>query len=252
MKIILLENVKKHYGNRLVLKNINYEFNKSGTIYSIIGQSGCGKTTLFNILFGLDQDYDGSYSIDGNDMKKLSSSEWDYVRDKMIHIVFQDFKLLENFSVFDNLAITIGNLNVNENDLTEFDIILKKLDLKDCVNQKVSSLSGGEKQRVAIARAMLQKPKVILLDEPTGNLDDTHTHQFLNYLNLIKNEDTLIIIITHDYRVIPFSDIVLKLEDGCFIDESNTLNEVDDKEFCVPITPISKKGFTLCYIQLKI
>lgn len=254
--MLILKDITKCYGDNIVLNSLSYNFDKSGCIYTIVGKSGCGKTTLFNILFGLDQEYSGEYSIKKNATKNLSDSEWDHIRSNLIHIVFQDFKLLESLSVIDNLAIAYKGMKISNDDYDYLKSLLKKLNLEDCLKQKTSTLSGGQKQRLAIARAIVKKPKILLLDEPTGNLDDAHTMQFMEYLSLIKSEDMIIIIISHDNRIIKFSDIALNLNDGKLIEEKSqniqVINELADCEYDEVPRNLNACLYTLKMVKSKI
>lgn len=210
--MIQLENIKKAYGNNVILKDINYNFTLNSCIYTITGKSGSGKTTLFNILFGIDQNFTGNYYINDRDIKTFKEKDWDSIRNKCISIVHQDFKLLNNLSVYNNLYYSFALHDENVEDRINY--VLELLHLDNIKESIVGSISGGEKQRLAIARAILNKPEYILLDEPTSNLDDENTKEILTYLRMLKKENTTIIIITHDYRVEKYSDIILHLENG--------------------------------------
>lgn len=168
-----LNNITKRYGEKVIFKNMNIQFDNTNEINGIIGKSGSGKSTLFNILFGLDTDYEGTYKIENKDVKSFNNNQWDKIRKEDIHIVFQDFKLINNFTVLENLLLT---LNCKE-DIARS--ALKKLDILKLENTKVKNISGGEKQRLALARAIIGNPKVLLLDEPTGNLDDVHANMIM-------------------------------------------------------------------------
>ena len=201
-----LKNITKKYDEKIIFENLNVQFNKTNTINGIIGKSGSGKTTLFNILFGLDNDYEGVYTIDEQDVKSFDLKKWDEIRRNEIHIVFQDFKLIENFTVLENLILT---LNCKENEAKD---ALEKLDILSLENTKVKNISGGEKQRLAIARALIKNPKILLLDEPTGNLDDVHAEMIMKCIQSLKNEQMMIFIISHDQRVMDYCDNIYVLE----------------------------------------
>lgn len=201
-----LKNITKKYGEKIIFENLNVQFNKTNTINGIIGKSGSGKTTLFNILFGLDNDYEGIYIIDKQDVKSFDLKKWDEMRRNEIHIVFQDFKLIENFTVLENLILT---LNCKENEAKD---ALEKLDILSLENTKVKNISGGEKQRLAIARALIKNPKILLLDEPTGNLDDVHAEMIMKCIQSLRNEQMMIFIISHDQRVMDYCDNIYVLE----------------------------------------
>ena len=201
-----LKNITKKYDEKIIFENLNVQFNKTNTINGIIGKSGSGKTTLFNILFGLDNDYEGVYTIDEQDVKSFDLKKWDEIRRNEIHIVFQDFKLIENFTVLENLILT---LNCKEDEAKD---ALEKLDILSLENTKVKNISGGEKQRLAIARALIKNPKILLLDEPTGNLDDVHAEMIMKRIQSLKNEQMMIFIISHDQRVMDYCDNIYVLE----------------------------------------
>lgn len=201
-----LKNITKKYDEKIIFENLNVQFNKTNTINGIIGKSGSGKTTLFNILFGLDNDYEGVYTIDEQDVKSFDLKKWDEIRRNEIHIVFQDFKLIENFTVLENLILT---LNCKEDEAKD---ALEKLDILSLENTKVKNISGGEKQRLAIARALIKNPKILLLDEPTGNLDDVHAEMIMKCIQSLKNEQMMIFIISHDQRVMDYCDNIYVLE----------------------------------------
>lgn len=205
--MIKLENISKNYGDHIIFDNMSITFDEENSLNGIIGKSGSGKTTLFNILFGLDTSYDGKYSIDNRNTRDFSNKIWDKTRREDIHIVFQDFKLIENFTVLENLTLTL-NCSVSS-----AEDALEKLNILELKNEKVRNISGGEKQRLAISRAIIGNPKILLLDEPTGNLDDTHADIIMKCVQSLKNENMMIFIITHDNRVIDYCDNIYLLED---------------------------------------
>lgn len=205
--MIKLENISKNYGDHIIFDNMSITFDEENSLNGIIGKSGSGKTTLFNILFGLDTSYDGKYSIDNRNTRDFSNKIWDKTRREDIHIVFQDFKLIENFTVLENLTLTL-NCSVSS-----AEDALEKLNILELKNEKVRNISGGEKQRLAISRAIIGNPKILLLDEPTGNLDDTHADIIMKCVRSLKNENMMIFIITHDNRIIDYCDNIYLLED---------------------------------------
>ena len=205
--MIKLENISKNYGDHIIFDNMSITFDEENSLNGIIVKSGSGKTTLFNILFGLDTSYDGKYSIDNRNTRDFSNKIWDKTRREDIHIVFQDFKLIENFTVLENLTLTL-NCSVSS-----AEDALEKLNILELKNEKVRNISGGEKQRLAISRAIIGNPKILLLDEPTGNLDDTHADIIMKCVQSLKNENMMIFIITHDNRIIDYCDNIYLLED---------------------------------------
>ena len=205
--MIKLENISKNYGDHIIFDNMSITFDEENSLNGIIGKSGSGKTTLFNIMFGLDTSYDGKYSIDNRNTRDFSNKIWDKTRREDIHIVFQDFKLIENFTVLENLTLTL-NCSVSS-----AEDALEKINIIELKNEKVRNISGGEKQRLAISRAIIGNPKILLLDEPTGNLDDTHADIIMKCVQSLKNENMMIFIITHDNRIIDYCDNIYLLED---------------------------------------
>lgn len=205
--MIQLNHLRKSYKDHLVLDKVSLKLEDPSKIHVLKGQSGSGKTTLFNILMGLDKDFTGDYRLFGKLAKDFTNDEWAEIREQDIRIVFQDFKLLEHFTVYDNLYLT-GDYT--ENDINE---VLKDLDIAELKNQVVSKLSGGQKQRVAIARAVISQPRILLLDEPTGNLDTMTTEHIMSYMERLRNKGILIFMITHDEQLAKAADILYEMKD---------------------------------------
>ena len=235
-----LVGLTKRYGEKVVLSNLNQKFDLNGQITAIVGKSGEGKSTLLNILFGIDQDYEGKYLIDQKDARKYSDREWDDLRRQQIQIVYQDFKLLESFTVRENLSFSN---NSDQDFLPRFTKLMKLLGLEDISNTQVRNISGGQKQRVAVARALLNEPSVILMDEPTGNLDKTHTEELLVYLEKIKQTGISIVIISHDDRVLPFADNIYRLTEGKLdLEQQATSGTPANEDHSKPILKKTKKS----------
>ncbi len=216
MSILKLENVTKIYKTKVeeikILNNINFEINESDLI-SIQGKSGSGKTTLLNILGLLDSDFNGNIYIDDKNIKSLSKTE---IRAKNIGFVFQFHYLLPEFTALEN--VMLPGLEKKEN--SRFEIknraieLLELVGLKDRLHHYPNELSGGEKQRVAIARALINNPKIILADEPTGNLDE-HNSKNINelFLKINKEKKQSIVIVTHSKELADIAKIKYKVED---------------------------------------
>ncbi len=190
--MLKLSNLTKKYDNKVVLNDVSFQLTNPTDLYVLTGESGSGKTTLFNIIFGLDNDYQGTYKLFGTDSKTYKNQEWNNLRSNDIKMVFQDFKLFEQLTVYENLYLS-GDFEDEE-----INSALESMDLLELKNEYVKNISGGQKQRVAIGRAILGTPKVILLDEPTGNLDGMTTDRIMDYIIKLKNKGILIFIITHD------------------------------------------------------
>jgi ABC-type lipoprotein export system ATPase subunit len=165
--MIELVELRKMYGTDTILKDISIKFNNKG-LYIISGKSGSGKSTILNILSGIDLAYDGKVLIDGSSLKDLSSNDINYYRSTYVGYIFQDYNLIKELSVYDNIKIACELSNIS---IEEIDSILDRLNISHLKNKLASELSGGESQRVAIARCLVKHPKVILADEPTGALD---------------------------------------------------------------------------------
>ncbi|MFL8968433.1 ABC transporter ATP-binding protein [Helcococcus kunzii] len=206
--------VTKGLDNLQVLKDIDFSVNK-GDYISIMGTSGVGKTTLLNII-GLIEKFDsGTYLFDNMDVTKLSENELAKIRGKRIGYVFQDYFLLDELKVYDNIYVSLilekkSNKKELNNRITQ-SIISCGLDTK-ILNKKVGLLSGGQKQRVAIARAIVKKPDIILADEPTGSIDESKKEEILNLFDLLNEQGITIILITHDISVANRAKIRYKIE----------------------------------------
>ena len=208
--MITISKLTKRFGERIIYDDVSVDISEKNSIYCILGESGAGKSTLFQILFGLDFEYSGNYYLNGKNAKEMSAKEWDSVRSNLMQIVFQDYKLLENFTVYNNLLYSLNERS--KDNLEQIGNLLIEMDLEKVKDTTVSKLSGGEKQRLALARAVINKPKIVLLDEPTGNLDDKNTENIMEYIVKLKNDDTTFVIITHDSRVIPYCDYTCVIE----------------------------------------
>ena len=212
--MITFKNVNKKYHNREVLKNINIELPRTGII-AILGPSGCGKTTLLNCLSGL-LDFDGDIIIDGKSINYLSDNDKSDFRLQHFGFVFQDFKLFEFESVMDNVLFpldTISNVSRHRKEQKCRDLI-EVVGLKKNLKQPVCKLSGGEKQRVCIARALVNDPKILLCDEPTGSLDSITAEEIMKILVNVSSK-SLVVMVSHDRELVErYSDKIIEMKDG--------------------------------------
>ena len=196
------------------LKNINIEFSL-GKIYSIVGPSGSGKSTLLNLLSLIDNPSSGSILIENTNIVPFEKDKKDKIRASTIGIIYQNYNLLSDFTAIENVSLAGLALNkTKKQSLEEAKKIMSKLGLSKRLEHFPSELSGGENQRVAIARALINKPKIVLADEPTGNLDNASAKNvFKNLLNL-KKADRLIIFATHNREFANMSDCKIEMIDG--------------------------------------
>ena len=198
--MISLEGVSKRFPNETAIDYRDIRF-ESGKSYMLLGASGCGKSTLLNMISGILSPSTGRIEIDGVELSSLSQRQKDAFRIRKIGYIYQDFKLLEEMTVWDNIAI----LRLQGVDISSADLLLDKLGIADEKRKKVCHLSGGQKQRVSIVRALVKKPDIILADEPTGNLNFAIGRQVMEELTAAAKGKTLITV-THDDRLAPFFD----------------------------------------------
>jgi len=215
MSLLKLENVSYRYSDALkddyVFKNINYEFNE-GKVYAIKGKSGSGKTTLLSLLSGLETNYGGNITYNGKNLKK---QDLDKYRSSDIGIIFQSYNLLPHLTAMENIILSMDISNVDVTDKSEKAIeLMKSVGLKESQkDRRVLKLSGGEQQRVAIARSLSYNPRMILADEPTGNLDKETENEILKiFKNLAEKKNKCVIIVTHSENVCKNADKIFDLK----------------------------------------
>ncbi|MGG7179366.1 ABC transporter ATP-binding protein [Clostridium paraputrificum] len=219
MTVLELKNIDKSYGDRIktkVLHNINLKINK-GEFVAIIGQSGSGKSTMLNLMGTLDRPTSGEIYINKQRTDDLSKNELADVRNKDLGFIFQFHYLLPEFTVLENVLMPylISGEKVNKEIKARADELLDLVGLSKVKNNLATDLSGGQQQRAAIARSLINNPKIILADEPTGNLDSNTTNDIYNLLRDINDKyDTTFIIITHDNKIAEKADRVIEVFDG--------------------------------------
>lgn len=221
--ILELKNIYKTYiQDKMevpVLKDINLSV-EEGEYVAIMGPSGSGKTTLMNIIGCLDQATSGNYYLDGEEISNYKDKELSYVRNKSIGFVFQTFNLMPRQTALDNVALPLQYAKVPKKQRKErCQRALEMVGLGDRINFKPTQLSGGQKQRVAIARAMVNEPKILLADEPTGALDSKSGVQVMGLFRTLHQNGVTIIMITHSDEIASYADRVIRIIDGEIIDE---------------------------------
>lgn len=200
--MIQLHNVSLSYQkDATALHDVSLRIEKGEFVF-LTGPSGAGKTTLLRLLYGALHPTRGQVLIDGQNVSRMTSSQIPCLR-RSIGVVFQDFKLLQNRTVFENVAITLEVLGWGRADIGKKVMhILKQIGMETKINLTPQRLSGGEQQRVALARALVNDPKILLADEPTGNLDDANKNQILNIFKDANVRGTTVVVATHDRRLI--------------------------------------------------
>lgn len=212
---IKLESVTKKVSNdKIILNNVNIEVN-DGEMVAIIGKSGAGKSTLLHILGCLDEMTTGKYLLDNEEINKMSKSKKAELRNKTFGYVMQDFGLINEDTVFENIALPLylsseKKKNINSKVMEQ----IKDMDIESIKDITVEKISGGEKQRVAIARALVNNPKYILADEPTGALDRKNANNVMDILQKLKRDGKTVIVITHDIDIANKCDRQIEISDG--------------------------------------
>ena len=232
--MLQLKGITKNYlsGDNEVkaLKGIDLEFRESEFV-SILGQSGCGKTTMLNIIGGLDRYTSGDLVINGKSTKQFKDKDWDTYRNHSVGFVFQSYNLIPHQTVLANveLALTISGVGKEERRKRAINA-LTKVGLGDQINKKPNQMSGGQMQRVAIARALVNDPDILLADEPTGALDSKTSEQVMEILKDIS-KDRLIIMVTHNPTLAEkYSTRVIRVLDGAVQDDTNPYSSAKEEK----------------------
>jgi putative ABC transport system ATP-binding protein len=227
MPVIKIENLTKTYDQTFVpvqaLNGINLDF-EQGEFSAIVGPSGCGKTTLLNIIGGLDKASSGQVIIDKQDITHLDGRELTDFRLNNIGFIFQSYNLIPVLTVKENVEFIMELQHIPTNEKNErVNYLLSALGLSDKINVRPKFLSGGQQQRVAVARALASKPKFILADEPTANLDSRSAATLLDLMAALNEKERVTFIFsTHDQRVMDKAKRSIELEDGLVIGDSNS------------------------------
>lgn len=226
--MINLHHISKVYRSNSVethaLSNISLEV-AEGEFVSIMGPSGCGKTTLLNIIGLLDNFDQGLYVFDNTDMKKLSEKNRVKLRKSNIGFIFQNFNLLDDLTVFENIELPLVYLGVKAKERrARVNQVLDQIALGHRMDHFPHQLSGGQQQKVAIGRAIVSKPRIILADEPTGNLDSAQGNEIMETLSNLNEAGTTLVMVTHSMNDASYSNRVVKLMDGQIVAEKALLH----------------------------
>lgn len=222
--MIQLQNIKKVFRTEEIdtwaLREVSLEV-KEGEFVAIMGPSGCGKTTLLNIMGLLDTPTDGTYMLDGKDVSQLSGRERTNIRKGTIGFVFQSFNLIDDLDVYENIELPLLYMGVPAKErkkrVTE---MLDRMAMSHRRGHFPCQLSGGQQQRVAVARAVVSNPKIILADEPTGNLDSKNSKEVMDLLLQLHEQGTTIVMVTHSQHNASFADRIINLFDGQIVEHA--------------------------------
>ncbi len=222
--MINLTDIKKVFSTETVetwaLRNVSLEV-KEGEFVAIMGPSGCGKSTLLNILGLLDTPTEGTYTLNGKDVSKLTENERTDIRKGVIGFVFQSFNLIDELNVYENVELPLLYMQTPVKERKErIEKVLDRMAITHRKKHFPSQLSGGQQQRVAIARAVLSNPKIILADEPTGNLDSKNGKEVMTLLSELHKEGTTIIMVTHSQHDASYADRIINLYDGEIVEKT--------------------------------
>jgi len=222
--MIRTNNLKKIYSTEEVettaLDNVNIEI-KEGEFVSIMGPSGCGKSTLMNILGMLDNPSEGEYFFAGTDVSKFSERQRAMMRKENIGFVFQSFNLIDELTIFENVELPLLYLKMPvEERKRKVRTVLEIMEIMHRRNHFPQQLSGGQQQRVAVARALVAEPKIILADEPTGNLDSSHGDEVMKLLTFLNEGGTTVVMVTHSPTYADYGNRVIHLFDGRVVTEN--------------------------------
>jgi len=221
--ILEMRDITKAFHSVKALNNVNLTV-RTGQIHAIVGENGAGKSTLMNLLGCLDTPTSGSYILNGKDVSQMKDDELAEIRNKEIGFVFQTFNLLPRTTALDNVALPMIYAGYSKSERNERATeVLKQVNLADRMDHQPNQLSGGQRQRVAVARALVNKPSIILADEPTGNLDSKTSVEIMKLFGDIHASGNTVILVTHEEEIAAYANRIIRLRDGLI--ESDHLNE---------------------------
>lgn len=227
--MIELKEVNKYYTNEEenfhVLKNINLLVSE-GEMIAVMGPSGSGKSTLINLLGFIDRKFNGEYLFEGESLENESDNKLSQIRNKTVGFIFQNFSLIENNTVYENVELPLLYSGIHPFQTKERVLsAIERVGLKGKDQKYPKQLSGGQQQRVAIARALINNPKFIIADEPTGALDTHTSEEVMKLFTSLNQEDNVtLILVTHDPEVIPYCRRLIRIRDGAIIEDKELLS----------------------------
>lgn len=220
--MILLKQIEKiYYGQGVetrVLKNMELEI-RQGEFVCIYGSSGSGKSTLLNIIGLLDEATSGIYELEGVNVSTLGEKEKAYIRNRKLGFVFQAYHLIPELNVLENIVVPLGYAGVAGSERKKIgNRLLQEFGMTELKNKYISQMSGGEQQRVAIMRAIVNQPKILLADEPTGNLDSDNSEMVMELLKQLNQNGTTVVMVTHDTSLSRYGSRIIHIEDGKIVE----------------------------------
>ncbi len=228
-KVVIMQNIHKHYTSRQLethaLQGISLEIDK-GEFVAITGPSGCGKSTLLSIMGLMDSANKGNYTLAEIDTSNLKIDQRTQIRNKHIGYVFQSFNLIDSLTVFANVALPLEHRGTRQSEIKQrVEEVLTQVDMLERQHYKPNQLSGGQQQRIAVARALVGKPDLMLVDEPTGNLDSKNGDQVMTLLQQLNTQGSTIVMVTHDNRYAQCATRQIRLLDGKIITEQAVIQK---------------------------
>jgi putative ABC transport system ATP-binding protein len=222
-KVVEMKNIHKRYDGQQIethaLQGVSFDI-EQGEFVAITGPSGCGKSTLLAIMGLMDSASEGEYQISNINTSGLKVDQRTQIRNEHIGYVFQSFNLIDSLTVFENIALPLEHRNVKSADIKQrVEEVLTQVDMLHRKNYRPNQLSGGQQQRIAIARALVGKPDLILVDEPTGNLDSKNGDQVMALLEQLNKDGSTIVMVTHDSRYSRCASRQIQLLDGKIVSE---------------------------------
>ncbi|HJF86423.1 MAG TPA: ABC transporter ATP-binding protein [Companilactobacillus farciminis] len=225
--MLKVTDIGKTYGEFTALQNINLEV-KDGEFLAIMGPSGSGKSTLINILGLLDQSYTGEYLLGNKNYQAVNDNELSQIRGDQLGFVFQNFKLLSTYTVYENIEVPlIYSKKAQNNKHQLIESVIEKVGLKGKEKNLPTELSGGQQQRVAIARAIVNRPKLVIADEPTGALDSKTSKEIMDIFEKLNQDGTTIIMVTHDSEVAEHAMRTVYIRDGRLYNDEKSVKNHD-------------------------